>query len=451
VKRTFAAVLTIGMLAALPVAAARANAPSICPLPWASPASGARVTTASGVRTSPTPTVCPPTDPIEALYKKLEAELGGDIAKALAAQQRLSDALDRVALSEQALSDEVAQEEQRIADLEDQVAQLDTQIQDTQDRIATEKTQVAAMSRTIYRQPHSFIEVLARAGSLHDALVMTADLVVAGQRAHALQAHLSADLAKLQHDRTARLADLDRENGLHDQLVANLGALDDLMNQQSDLSTQLDDIVSQLQDALSGLRDQPPDVTADLAKLLEQEEQDLIRKANELAWLQVQVGAGLAQALGVLPPGRTVDGLTLSWPIAGAHITQPFGPSAFLLEPPLGQYPHFHTGIDLAAAFGTRVNAAANGVVVAVVQSNVGYGNFVAVAHGGGIITMYAHLSETDVKPGQKVVRGQRVGLEGSSGLSTGPHLHFELRVNNQVVDPMRFLPALVGPTTPDA
>jgi murein DD-endopeptidase MepM/ murein hydrolase activator NlpD len=449
-KRTGVVLLTIGLLAALSVVGVRAVDTSPCPSP--SPASGARTTpTASGVRSSPCPTPTPTPDPTEELYKKLEAQLGGDIANALAAQQRLSNALDRVALSEQALSDQVAQEEQLIADLEDQVAQLDTQIQDTQDRIATEKTQVATMSRAIYRQPHSFLEVLARAGSLHDALVMTADLVVAGQRAHALQSQLEADLAKLQADRTARLADLDRANGLHDRLVANLSALDDLMSQQSDMSSQLDDIVSQLQDALSGLRDQPPDVTKDLTKLLEQQEQDLIQKANQLAWMQVQVGAGLAQALGVLPPGRTVGGLTLSWPMAGAHITQPFGPSSFLLEPPLGPYAHFHTGIDLAAPFGTRVTAAASGVVVAVVQSNVGYGNFVAVAHGGGIITMYAHLVETDVKPGQKVVRGQLLGLEGSSGLSTGPHLHFELRVNNQVVDPTSYLPALVGPTTPEA
>jgi murein DD-endopeptidase MepM/ murein hydrolase activator NlpD len=64
-------------------------------------------------------------------------------------------------------------------------------------------------------------------------------------------------------------------------------------------------------------------------------------------------------------------------------------------------------------------------------------------------MTLYGHLLETDVKVGDRVSRGQRIGLEGSSGLSTGPHLHFELRVNDQVTDPMPYLPALSGSTTP--
>jgi len=149
--------------------------------------------------------------------------------------------------------------------------------------------------------------------------------------------------------------------------------------------------------------------------------------------------------------GTTLPGLRLSWPIAGARITQPFGPSELLLEPPLGPYPHFHTGIDLAAAYGTPVTAAADGVVVAVAHTNVGYGNYVIIAHGGGIMTLYGHLLETDVRVGDLVARGHRIGLEGMSGLATGPHVHFELRVNNAVTDPMPYLPPLNGQVTPKA
>jgi len=119
------------------------------------------------------------------------------------------------------------------------------------------------------------------------------------------------------------------------------------------------------------------------------------------------------------------------------------------LEPPLGPYPHFHTGIDLAARIGTPVTAAAMGIVVAVANTQVGYGNYVIVAHGGGIMTLYGHLLETDVRVGDHVIPGQRVGLEGTSGMSTGPHLHFELRVNDQVTDPMPYLPSMNGQTTP--
>jgi len=67
------------------------------------------------------------------------------------------------------------------------------------------------------------------------------------------------------------------------------------------------------------------------------------------------------------------------------------------------------------------------------------------IAHGGGVITVYAHLMETDVSVGDRASRGQRIGLEGSTGLSTGPHLHFEVRINDGVVDPVLYLvPAAV-------
>jgi murein DD-endopeptidase MepM/ murein hydrolase activator NlpD len=402
--------------------------------------------TASSARTATPPSTATtasspcPADPQQAIYDQLRTRLGGDLARALTTQQKLSTALDQTAASQQVLTDQLAQEEARIADLEDQVAQLETQIQDTQDRIDVERTQIATVARAAYRQPKSLIEIVARAGSLREALVTTMDLVVAGDRAHALQTRLEADLLKLQKDKAARLADIDRENGIKDQLVAGMTALDELMARQDDLSAQLSDVISQIQDAVSQLQGQPADVTTDLVTLLEQQEQDLIQKANQAAWNQAQVGAGLAEATHLLPSGTKLSPIILSWPMLGARISQPFGPSNLALEPRLGAYPHFHTGIDLAAPLGTPVLAAAEGIVVAVAHTYVGYGNYVMIAHGGGVITLYAHLLQTDVNVGDRVTRGKRIGLEGSTGLSTGPHLHFEVRINDQVVDPMRFM-----------
>ena len=186
-------------------------------------------------------------------------------------------------------------------------------------------------------------------------------------------------------------------------------------------------------------------MTAALATLLESQTRDLIQQSYQQAWTQAHIGAGLAMVTHMLPAGKPIAGLTLSWPMAGARVTQLFGPSDLLLEPPLGPYPHFHTGLDIAAPFGTTVVAAADGVVVAVGHSRVGYGNYVVIAHGGGIMTLYGHLLETNVDVGNKVVRGQRVGLEGSTGWSTGPHVHFELRVNDAVIDPLPYLPTLMS------
>ncbi|HVS48387.1 MAG TPA: peptidoglycan DD-metalloendopeptidase family protein [Candidatus Dormibacteraeota bacterium] len=428
-KRAVGALALAGALMVLQVSAVSATDPSPCPSP--SSASAARVSC---------PAATPTPDPNQAAYDQLLTRLGGDLAKALTSEEQLTAALDQTSTSVQIVTDQITQEETVIANLQDQIAQLDTQIADTQARIDVEKEQVAAMAKAIYRQPNSLWLLVARTGNLHDALQATADLVIAGQRAHALQARLEADLLKLQADRAARQADLDRESATRDRLAASLNTLNDLMNTQSDISNQLSDVIAQIQDAQNGVHDQPPDVTAQLAALLESQEQDLIQRSYQLAWSAAHVGVGLALVTHMLPSGKTIAGLTLSWPMAGARVTQLFGPSDLLLEPPLGPYKHFHAGVDIAAPFGTTVMAAADGVVVAVGHSKVGYGNYVVIAHGGGIMTLYGHLLETDVNVGNAVARGQRVGLEGSTGWSTGPHVHFELRVNDSVVDPMPYL-----------
>lgn len=133
-----------------------------------------------------------------------------------------------------------------------------------------------------------------------------------------------------------------------------------------------------------------------------------------------------------------------------APVTQPFGPTDFSLEPPLSFngtfYPHFHTGLDLGAPLDTPVHAAADGVVLlaaASVDSSgklVGYGNYVAIAHPDGFVTLYGHLDSIAVQAGQVVRQGDIIGQEGSTGWSTGPHVHFEIRHDGQFLDPAPYL-----------
>ncbi|HET7338866.1 MAG TPA: peptidoglycan DD-metalloendopeptidase family protein [Candidatus Dormibacteraeota bacterium] len=430
-RRALVVAVFVGALVALQAPTGFADtSPSPCPSPSA----------ASAARTSCTSA---PVDPNAAQYAQLETRLGGDIATALATEQRVASTLDQFSGTEQMLTDEVTQEEQVISSLEDQIAQLDQQISDTEARIQVEKDQLAAMSREIYRQPDSFWLLIARTSNLHEALLATADAIVAGQHAHDLQTKLQADLVKLQADRDARQADLDKENNTLELLNANLSSLQEVMNEQTDVSGQLGDLITQIQNAKGQLTNQPPSVTSDLAQLLEAQMQDLVQRSYQTAWAQAQVGVGLAMVNQSLPVGKTIQGLSLSWPLLPGSfvITQPFGPTSVLLEPPYGPYKHFHTGIDISAALGTPVMAAADGLVVAVGHSSYGYGNYVIVAHGGGIATLYGHLLQTNVNVGDHVVRGQVIGLEGSTGFSTGPHVHFELRVNDQVIDPMPYMP----------
>jgi murein DD-endopeptidase MepM/ murein hydrolase activator NlpD len=100
----------------------------------------------------------------------------------------------------------------------------------------------------------------------------------------------------------------------------------------------------------------------------------------------------------------------------------------------------FHPGIDYPAAAGTSVHAAGRGSVVFAGWDSSGYGNLVVIAHPRGVRSMYAHLSRIGVNAGQSVVAGSFVGAVGSTGFSTGPHLHFELRLGTAAIDPLTAL-----------
>lgn len=125
-------------------------------------------------------------------------------------------------------------------------------------------------------------------------------------------------------------------------------------------------------------------------------------------------------------------------PVGGHYVlTSGFGPR---VSPTTGAA-DFHTGQDFAVPTGTKALAAASGVV-AFTGWDGGYGNLVKLRHANGVETYYGHLSRILVHPGERIARGAVLGLTGSTGNSTGPHLHFEVRVSGQPVDPMPFLRA---------
>lgn len=132
---------------------------------------------------------------------------------------------------------------------------------------------------------------------------------------------------------------------------------------------------------------------------------------------------------------RALEGVPQVVPASVQKITSTFG---FRRDPFTGGGA-MHKGIDFKGAVGSPIYAAAKGkVIFAGVKS--GYGNFVEVSHGNGLTTRYAHMSRIDVKNGQKVEAGATLGGLGSTGRSTGPHLHFEVRIDNRAVNPRPFL-----------
>ncbi|MEO4045723.1 M23 family metallopeptidase [Pseudomonas sp. CAU 1711] len=122
-------------------------------------------------------------------------------------------------------------------------------------------------------------------------------------------------------------------------------------------------------------------------------------------------------------------------PVQGARLGSAFGNRV----DPFNKRLAFHSGLDFSIAGGTAVVAAAGGRVMSA-QRHGGYGKLLEIDHGNGLVTRYAHLSRFYVKAGDVVTPGQRVAAVGSTGRSTGPHLHFEVRHHGRFVDPQRFL-----------
>ena len=165
---------------------------------------------------------------------------------------------------------------------------------------------------------------------------------------------------------------------------------------------------------------------ANLASLDSQERAD----AEEIDSLQ-QVSAELAARIRAAQSHSTVTRTgsgALAWPV-NAPITSPFG----------WRWGRMHEGIDLGAAYGSPIGAAAAGTVIYAGWLG-GYGNLTVIDHGGGLSTAYGHQSHIGVSVGQHVEQGEIIGNVGSTGHSTGPHLHFEVRVNGQPVDPLGYL-----------
>lgn len=155
---------------------------------------------------------------------------------------------------------------------------------------------------------------------------------------------------------------------------------------------------------------------------LEDRYAELDRESDAIA---ARLQALQAQSLGGRFSGRFIR------PVSG-RISSGFG---MRRHPVLGRT-RMHNGLDFAAPTGTPIRAAAAGTVVQAVYMR-GYGNTVVIDHGGGVATLYAHCSRLYVRTGQRVRQGQTIAAVGSTGLSTGPHLHFEIRINGRPVNPM--------------
>jgi murein DD-endopeptidase MepM/ murein hydrolase activator NlpD len=180
----------------------------------------------------------------------------------------------------------------------------------------------------------------------------------------------------------------------------------------------------------SALAEARADKRATLASVRD-DEQAYLHEVEALAAVSATLAAQIRGAQAAASPSvasSTPSASGFIWPVSGP-VTSPFG----------WRWGRMHEGIDISAPSGTPIVAAASGTVISAGWLG-GYGNLIVIDHGGGLATAYAHMSGYAASSGQPVAQGQTVGFVGSTGNSTGPHLHFEVRVNGFAVDPLGYL-----------
>jgi murein DD-endopeptidase MepM/ murein hydrolase activator NlpD len=185
------------------------------------------------------------------------------------------------------------------------------------------------------------------------------------------------------------------------------------------------DVKNQLLASKSSLSNQRSRQKGALASTRKQE-QAFIAEANALAAEDADIRGQLAAAQGASDTSPSSQGLI--WPVSGP-VTSPFG----------YRWGRLHAGIDIGVAYGTPIHAAASGTVVLAGWTG-GYGNYTCIDHGGGMATCYGHQSSYAVSSGTQVSQGQVIGYVGNTGHSFGAHLHFEVRINGNPVDPLGYL-----------
>lgn len=272
-------------------------------------------------------------------------------------------------------------------------------------RLAVRKEQVRDRLRAMYMQgEQSVLSVLVGAETVGDFAARKALLERIARR----DREVFEDLKSLRQ----KVADQKRRK---DQIVARIASL----KQQHEAE----------QDELAGVREEKAQLLTQLRKQKSALEREYDEFDEESRRIEAQIRAYQAAMRGKGEEVTPYKG-SLMTPVKG-RMSSGFG---MRFHPVLKQN-RMHNGLDIAAPSGTPIHAAAPGVVITAGWLR-GYGNTVIIDHGGGLSTLYGHASRIYVRSGQRVSRGDRIAAVGATGLATGPHLHFETRVNGTPVNP---------------
>jgi murein DD-endopeptidase MepM/ murein hydrolase activator NlpD len=343
---------------------------------------------------------------------------------------------------ERVLTSDITAANQRIGSLQADITQLQSkQVRLTAD-LEAKRAELAQIQEDLRRERLKLARLRDR---LARARVLLADRLVQSYKDDApdvvtvvLEADGFSDLLERAEymervsDQDARL--IDRVTVAKAEAIETAQRLDRLEQRAQEVARQIEGEVAQVVQVKGNLvdrRDQFAAVRADKAEMLAGTRASRAELEEHVASLEKEQSAILAKLQGSSSPvaGPVKQGSGgLVWPVSGP-VTSGFG----------YRWGRLHAGVDIAVPVGTPVHAAASGRV-AIAGWVGGYGNYVCIQHSGSLSTCYGHNSSIGVSVGQSVSQGQVIAASGNTGNSTGPHVHFETRINGNPVDPMGYL-----------
>ena len=339
--------------------------------------------------------------------KKKQQELEQQQSTAEAEKSELSSELDSIVSKMEKTQSDLTAKETEINDAE---TELVTAKANEDDQYQTMKLRIKYMYEN---GSNEFLEILMEANSIADLL----------NKAEYINKISQCDRELLVEYEDTRKDVENRENALKKEYAELESLQDELAGEQANVEKLLADKNIQINNLTS-------EISSNADKL-----KQLIAEAAQAAQAAAAASSGTSSSGNTSSNASATGTGSLTHPVPGAAITSGFGGR---VAPTAGATTG-HDGIDYGAGYGAAVYAADSGTVITA-QYNSARGNYIVINHGNGMQTWYQHLSSMNVTVGQTVARGQVIGNVGTTGISTGPHLHFEVHVNGVPVNPLNYL-----------
>lgn len=356
----------------------------------------------------------------EAQRKQKEAQAGKQ-----AAESKRSDELvrrDEIDKQITAVQNEINEYQRQIDEKAAMITKSEQEITKLSYELKSQNASYNARAKNLIKKGDaSYTEIILNSKSIDDFLTRSSVL---------------KRVAKYDSERMAEIEDsMEEVEVLKDNLLVQKQEVIDLKAQQDAKKVELDGYRAESQRIIDDLQGQIEEfeeqyelakqaeaaARAEIARLIQQEQSN-----------QSSSSAGASTTPKIVPS----SGGKFQWPSTTTRlVTSPYG---YRIHPVTGKS-RFHSGIDIGAAYGTDIVAAESGTVIVSGYNTGGYGNYVVISHGGGYSTLYAHCSSLLVSRGQQVSRGQVIAKCGSTGMSTGPHIHYEVQVNGKTTDPLSY------------